>query len=395
VEELSEDDLLAAGIPALPLAASAVSRAAAHSASAGADCQRTETVSKDETITVGGLVETPTGFETDVPAETTRRIIAWAMWELPALADERIRSITLNVQPDPALRVFFAVGNFSRGRWEPMGRIVADPSDPDGDIYLLSPGQRYNRSDGPGYLLMAVGHPGNGNMSGYKIELQDILISSFSTSCLAEGFAEGAVGAAVWDDTDITYIINGVAAPARMRQHFGLPQPSAELPFRLLLPQPLNLLSSDEYFSFQGITGDWNGDGRDTIGFYDPAEVNGPRHPYGIHVDAGAGNDQLEVCATALMAPPEGGNRILIGLLLPAVGPRPGATVSILDAEGAVLRTDTTDARGEFRLEDVESLDPGVYSLSLNFETIKVKYLMTLMEEEGIFYYLLDNPQTS
>jgi hypothetical protein len=160
---------------------------------------------------------------------------------------------------------------------------------------------------------------------------------------------------------------------------------------------PLNLLPTGEFFSFLGITGDWNGDGKDTIGFFDPNEVGGARHPYGITVNAGSGNDQLEVCATALVVPPEGGgNNILIGLLLPAIGaPVPGSTVSILDSEGAVLRTDTTNAGGAFRLNNVGGLGPGVYGFSLNFEEIKVTYVLTLMEEEGIFYFLLSDPVPS
>jgi hypothetical protein len=162
VEEITEDDLLAAGIPALPLAASSV-HSASHSGSLSIDCQRTETVGKNETITIAGLVETLTGFETEVEEDTTSRIIAWAMWELPALTDERIRSLVLNVSADPQLRVFFAVGNFSRGRWEPVGRVGSGLLDGTSNTIMLSPGQRYNRADGPGYLLMLVGHPGDGN----------------------------------------------------------------------------------------------------------------------------------------------------------------------------------------------------------------------------------------
>ena len=413
VEELATADLDNAGVPALPLTASSVSalssagdpaaplnvcsagaeNGAERGSSTAADCLRTETVDHNETITIHNLVPTSTGFVTDVPESATSRIIGWAMYQLPGNPGERMRSITIDADPAPGLRLFYAVGNFSAGRWEVGGRIAVDPSDATGITYFLSPGQSYNRSsDGAGYLLLLIGHPGTGNMDGLQIALTEVLISSFDVECLAEGFSEQAIGSIDWGDGALELTAqDGTSNTILITQQFAGTTFDDAAP-QLLLAQPLALLGGpDSFFAFQQITGDWNGDGTDTIGFYDPREVNGPQHPYGIVVNGRDGNDEITVSAGSLLPTPGSSEpsaiiAVLIGL---ADNPAPEVPAQLINAQDLIVWQGATDARGRVVIEDANQLEPGVHTLRFNFGPQVLSYQLTLMEEEGIFYYLI------
>ncbi|MCC7479786.1 carboxypeptidase regulatory-like domain-containing protein [bacterium] len=387
VEELSDDDLLGADVPALPQSASAL-----RSSSLFGDCDGDASIDASDALAVHNLTSTSSGFVTAVPEDTTSKVIAWAMFELPAEPGARIREISASLDFPPELRLFYAVGNFTRGRWEYGGRIANNES----NSYqrFLSPGQRYNLDSGPGFLLLMVGHPGDGDMSGYQIRLEDILISSYKVSCLAEGFESQTPGSVNWGEDSLESWQEGLLPQvARLRQDFAWapPEPDGIL-IALLLPVIMRPENEPELFFFQSISGDWNGDGRDTVGFYDPKEVNGPRHSYNITVDTGGGNDQLEVNVAPLVATPgrpepNGIIAILIGLLRQPV---PGATVTLKDGTSNTLMTAVTDARGQVVLPGVSDLEPGSYQLSFSSGLDSLDYDLTLMEEEGIFYFKLE-----
>lgn len=387
VEELSDEDLLGAEVPALPQSASAL-----RGSSLFGDCDGDASIDASDAIAVHNLNTNSSGFTTAVPEDTTSKVIAWAMFELPAGAGSRIREISASLDFPSELRLFYAVGNFSRGRWEYGGRIANNES----NSYqrFLSPGQQYNLGSGPGFLLLMVGHPGDGDMSGHQIKLEDILISSYSVSCLAQGFDSQTPGSVNWGEDTVDSWQNGLLPEvARLRQDYAWapPQPDGVL-IALLLPVIMQPENEPELFFFQGITSDWNGDGNDTVGFYDPKEVNGPRHSYNLTVDTGSGDDQLEVNLAPLVATPgrpepSGIIAILIGLLRQPV---PGAMVTLKDGSSNTIMTAVTDARGQFVLPGVSDLAPGSYSLSCSAAGDSLDFDLTLMEEEGIFYFKLE-----
>lgn len=392
VEEINEDDLLAAGIPALPLAASAIP-SSARSGSAAVDSERVFTVGKHETKALHNLIETANGFATDVPPETTSKIIAWAMWELPSQAGERIRSITLDATPDPGLRVFFAVSNYSRSRWEPVMPPLALHQ---AEVLRFSTGQRYNLNEGPNFLLMVVGHPGNGNMSGLGYTMEDIIISSFDTARLAEGFSTNTPGSVDWQPDHLAFLVSANSAIWEVRQSFILPDPPANLPFRLLLPQPLNLTGSPQFFGFVNNhpQGDEYviGNSQNTLCFYDPEEVNGWKHPYDLTIQNTAGGNVLEVCATALIALPGGTEPSGITAILTGLQGQPieGVAVNLRDGSGASLRSATTNAKGEFSLENLKALAAGDYALTLDLDVFAVTGTVSLSADGFIKFDGID-----
>jgi hypothetical protein len=314
------------------------------------------------------------------------------MYELPAVQGERLRSIWVDIGFPSNLRLFYAIGNFSAQRWEPGGRIAVDPSDPSGNTVYLSTGQRYNRaSDGSGYLLLLVGHPGDESADGQVINMDGIEVELFDTECLAEGFDEGSADSIDWGDGELA-----IQAKDGTSNTYLITQSFTNTDFDdgpgILLQQPLSIIGSPEYFAFQPLVGDWNGDGADTIGFYDPNELNGARHPYGITFNGGEGNDTINVNASTLVVPPGGSQpNAIIAILIGLLGqPLSGATVQVIDTSDLVIWQKVSDARGRIVIDNVDDWEPGSYGLSLNFEKYKT---LLLVEHEGQKYFYLNEPE--
>jgi hypothetical protein len=378
VTEITEDDLLAAGMPALPDegGVSAVREASA-------DYNADGVVDAADYVTLHNLTTTTTGFVTSVPEDTTTRVIGWVMYRLPGSTGDRTRSLTVtDLVIDPMLRVFAAVSNFSAGRWEPAGPLSVGSAN--GGVWKLSPGARYNRQNGDSFLLLLIAHPGHGQMSGYNIKLEDILISSVSAPSSADDFAAGVPGAARWEQGRVDYIGPNIHGNYRIRQQFLPPAPAQP---QLLFPQPLNLGSADgsDFFAFQRIVGDWNSDGADTVGFFDPSEVNGPRHGYRLSVW-----DDTDIAHAVNIVPVEqrGGDSVLIGLLIPAPSVSSQVSISVDLSEETPERVADVDVRGRFELANIDELPTG-QPLSLNFSKFGLEYSAQLLEEEGIFYFLI------
>jgi hypothetical protein len=402
VEEITEADLVGADVPALPLTAAA-SASGARSASASGDHAMDIVVENDETHAIGHLTPTETGFVTSGIAEGfDRRIIAYAMYELPEGAGNRIRSIEFSANPGSDARLFYAVGNFSLGRWEPGRRIAGAGPGGGPHVINLSPGQQYTRADGMGYLLLLLGHSGAEDLNGYSIEFSDVLISSFDVEGMRNEYIEQENLSIDWGDGQVDSFF-AYNPNLRFRQQYG--GFSAQQQY-LLLPQPLMLDGAVHYgfeqalggdfdadgdvdgADFLAITGDWNGDGADTIGFYDPQELNAARHPYRLsgRADIPAANG-VPVTVAPLAQVADGGNTTLgiIAILIGFQGrPAEGIKVDLLSGDD-VLRSSVSDARGRIALPDVGGLDPGVYSLSLNFEEIKL-FDAELLEHENMMY---------
>jgi hypothetical protein len=388
VAELTEADLLAGGLPALPAddGTSAVR-------GASGDFDGDSVVDAADYVLLHNLTPTTDGFVTEVPEDTTSRVIAWVLYRIPGEAGDRSRSlIATDLIIDPMLRVFAAVSNFSTGRWEPLSRSLIVGTD--GGIWKLSAGQRYNRQNGDTFLLLALGHPGHGEMSGYSVKLEDVLVSSFSAPQMRSAFEAQTPGGANFGQGFVEYAAvlrddAGEPLNRRLRQQFLTPADLTNTAKPVVMfPQPLNLDSNagTDWFAFQQLTGDWNGDGDVSVAFYDPAEANGPRHAYRLGVW-----DDTDIAHVLGVVPLQqrGGDHILIGMLVPAPPAGAGVSISVDPATDTPERVAQTNARGEFELANMDDLSPGNYVLGFSWGESQWGYAAKLMEEEGIYYFLI------
>jgi hypothetical protein len=263
--------------------------------------------------------------------------------------------------------------------------------------------QKYNRpTDGHVFILLLVGHPGDATANEVSFNFTNILCRSFNLASAADHTENGVAAGFSYGDTATHEIIsyswdtdaNGVWDLDNdsfvEQRRTSLPQ--GEL--SLLIPQPLNLLASPEYFAFMGphAPEEWNGLGFNG-NFFDPAEANGPRHPFSLQVQMQ--NENLKVNVSPIWVPQGSPARnVLIGMLVPQALSA-GKTVELRRAEDdSLVELITVDSRGQIVAHDAD-VDAGDYLLVYEKEQdAEVRQRLSVVESLGTKYFSWGANQT-
>jgi hypothetical protein len=357
VEQITEADLSAAGVPALPAdnaASSLPQQLAPRHPSITANMDLWEFVDDGQgSLTLG-------------PGLPASRVVGWALYR--AQADQVDATIPLAMRITGSgfsgYRVFYAVGNYSTGKWEIGGRIIIDVI---GAGFSL--GNQYASPGGNLYILVAVGHPGSANPPQQPLRIDSVETNWLDPGNVTYGHLE------VQDPGTNSVLIHvdpGSNDEAGIRMDYsaagfdggfvpvfpaefevtGFKGSDEELQalWSNAVPHWINGVHVPEEFPFADV--------ENLIGFYNSNEVNGARHPFSLRMwSEGDWNadwftvNSLEIELTATY----GG--IVSGMLFEFVGntwPGSGAaavTVSVLNKAEQQLAQMVTDSEGRFSVD--------------------------------------------
>lgn len=354
VEELSEADIAQAGIPAVgSLGSSSAGRAASLSVAGGdwngdgIDDIGPPSFSRNIVLGQDGddlLLQVP---ESDLE----RRIVGWAMFELPIGADSHLAWLQTNLESGGNARWFYALANFGSQRWEVGGAVFAQnfqalKYNADGS---LSPSAKYNfrRSfsqsqdyvspQGNAYLLLLAGHPGNASVSGY-INSTDLWEWRSINDSASVGFGEGRNGSLNWSASsteggglwnDVHSTLGYIEQDNIYKQDFSFDDTAGSE--HILFALPFNLLPGGEPGEPTTVHNTVNAADY-TIwrnGFFSIGEMNGWQHPFTMHREGGAEQD---LNAAPLLQLPGSQGLGIIAILVGITGPIPDAELSMLVA---------------------------------------------------------------
>ncbi len=345
-----------------------------------------------------------TGIELKVPeGENTRRIVGWAMYELPGRPDSHLAWMQSNfLFGDGTVHWFYAVANAGRQSWEIGGALDDSGLESrhyitDGTSNILSEynfrrsfsmGEDYVFANGSSYVLLLAGHPGNANVSGYinNTELWDwrrILDSA------SEGFGEGQNGSCSWDFSgEGGGIYNSIIAEFSYveqnnlyKQYFTASPPQQAT---MLFAQPFNLLPDGEPIEPSTALNDVDGD--DYLlwryGFFNPGEMNGWQHPFLLERD-GEGPGAL-TAAPLLQLPGGQQTNGIIAILIALSGPIPDADVSLLTADDEISLK--TGKAGQLLIPlSFFGTDTFTYTLVYNGGQEPLSYELLVDRQAGIY----------
>lgn len=404
VEEVGNSDLAAAGIPDPASLAGSASRT--PSLGLLADYSRERRVQPDDILLSKNiLLGNGDGTLTvDLPeSEQNRRIIAWGIWQMPgSFPFDHLAWLENHFSADGNVRAFFALANAGTGNWEIGGRIFSDGFEsrhffPDGSSNTLltpnfrrsfSQSQDYIWPDGSAYVLLAIGHPGDGSANNITMEMDAWEFHTIDGS-IEEMYEDGENGSCAWNFIEggglwnDSGIFNYIEDGELYRQDFLFDDTQGSE--HILFAQPFNIMP--------------DGEGREPTtalnmlnaadytvwrhGFFNPGEMNGWQHPFTLHRVGGIDED---LNAAPLLDLP-GGGRGIIGIL---VGfqqqPVSDAEVFLSPQSGGEQISTSTDSAGVFILPQLEQ---GNYLLSASWTAVGqqrgVQYVIALDTEAGMY----------
>ncbi|MEZ5337937.1 MAG: hypothetical protein R3F46_06690 [bacterium] len=365
VEELADSDLGTAGVPGTAELASLSTRGA----SLAGDYNQDGSVDSLDYIAVNNLSPVDGKLVTDVPeGEQFRRIIAWAIWEIPAAQGDHLVSLASDLSFSPAgTRSFFALANASSGFWELGGRAAngigpetlhyeIDGTDVDGFSqafdFGFTNGRDYIWPNGSAYLLVAIGHPGNAGYNGIIMDMEAWEWRTIHQS-VEDAYANGTEGTCAWGDRLFNFIQDGTL----YRQDFVLPDITED--GRIYFAQPMDISGGND--GHAPVTQLGVVDGQDYNvwrgAFFRPGEMNCLIHPFTLHMP----NELLpDLNSAPLLELPGGSANGIIAILIGQFGvPVPFADVQFVGDNGTLnLKTNIygqmeipVNAGGEYSLQ--------------------------------------------
>lgn len=411
VTEISSADFGEAGIPSVAsLATSSTSRAASLQISGDFNNDGAVDASDFKQAHNFDVLQGGSGLVTNVPdSENKRRIIAWALYELPAGTDSHLAWLENHFEfADGNVRFFYAMANAGAEAWEIGGALDDNGLESrhlitDGTSNtLLNPNfrrsfsmsQNYVFPNGKAYGLLVAGHSGNDTINGISLGMDSWQWHSISGS-IEQEFEQGLNGSCQWVIAEeggglwnsASFNFSYIEQDTVYKQYSFSTTIFGHNDGLLLFAQPMNILEdgkTDSNVTNLGIV-----DAADytvwLAGFFNPGEMNGWQHPFTLQVDNG-GTDDLNVAPlldVGNTGQPNGIIAILIGLL---GQPVEGATVQLISAEDQISLS--TGKAGVMAFPDVQS---GSYQLQASWtesgQQQTLSYQIDVDTERGIYRF--------
>jgi len=360
VDEISQSDLLAAGVPNLP-ADQGGSSVSISFPTLQRIAQATDPIASRNVVTANDG-ESAQVYINEIPSGI---IAGWAVYRIPAASENPQAVVSLGAQFANlgANRVFYAVGNYSQGGWEIGGRLVAAALDAG---FSLS--DDYLSPQGNMYVVLAVGRSASTNPADYSVSWSDLTLSTIdlpSTENVIGDNWEASIERSDSNSFDIAGFPDGLD-PFLIRMSYG---DAFSTHFAPLIPAEFvvsELAGNDNEWRWLWNEGVPDISGAEVVGvflaqkcdlvmieFYNSNELHGPKHPYSLVVwpslddsEPGVIANAIEIHVTAsltahvrgIMTSMEGGSR----------GPAPGTTLKLLSISEEVLAETTTDNNAQF-----------------------------------------------
>jgi hypothetical protein len=369
VDSISEADLISAGVPLLP---------ADEGSSAASSKQLKSTSAFSIDVGKGMMHE---GFELigesgndylrlspeDIPS---RRIIGWSLYRLTSPSEDNFPlAFQLETDGSGEYPLFYAIGNYSSGRWELGGRIVIDVISAG-----FSLGSDYLSPGGNAYLMVAAGHPGSNNLptaplvvkppqvkwTGAEISRDDWSASMFRADGELVTFTLGLDDG---NSSELSFEVDYDISPGPGGFQLAFPVESKLSGFQYR-ESDFNFLPLWEghvppFFSGMGLPQQEPlSDDIPLVAFFNSNDVNGMDHPFSfrslVYGDSNLDGRYLNIIATELDA---GAKDIEIsGILLGDTTGNdriaaPDVPIKIRNMQGQLLQEFNTDSKGRFTIK--------------------------------------------